>query len=82
MKCMNNIFLPLCAAILFIVLVNSRVEAADVALGGGMDVNYYSSISGNNYKVWKNRIHGSDFNTQHIHPKIMIEISDKLSGEI
>ena len=82
MKCKANISLLLCVAVLFLMLGNSTLEAADVALGGGMDANYYSAISGNNFKIWKHRIHGSDYNTQHIHPKIMIEISDKLSAEI
>ncbi|MDP2984013.1 MAG: hypothetical protein Q8O92_11880 [Candidatus Latescibacter sp.] len=47
-----------------------------------MNTNFYGALSGNNYKIWKHRINGSDFNTQHIHPKIMVDISEKLSAEI
>ena len=43
-KYIGNISLRLCAALLFLALGNSMVEAADVALGGGMDANFYSSV--------------------------------------
>lgn len=82
MKFINKSILPLFVGLLFAGLSISMAEAADLSIGGGMDTNFYIALSGNNYDIWETRIHGSDYNTQHIHPKIMIDISEKLSGEI
>ena len=41
----------LCMAALFVVLGITVTEAADISLGGGMNTNFYSALSGNNYKM-------------------------------
>lgn len=72
---------------LMIGLSANRTDAAGVTVGGTLDLTYPQVLSGGNAQegkasVWEYDLDDQEFMLTHVHPKLSLDISDKVSGEV
>lgn len=80
--------LVVCSMLLGLGFVPSTAGAASVTVGGGMDFQYPYVVSGGDIvsgaakSIYKLDLANQDIRLTHIHPKISIDLSDNVSGDI
>lgn len=71
---------------LFSGLNYNSVNASGVTVSGSINFNYSRVIdggmSGTNQSVWENKFYHKTIHITHFHPKLNLEISDKVNGEV
>jgi len=66
----------------------SQVRSQSVTVGGGLDLDFLNVISGGDVRpdgtssVWEYPIRDSNFITAHVHPKIIVDLNENVSGEV
>lgn len=87
MKLLEKVWLLLIGTVFIFGLSFSHLEAATVTVGGGMDVTYFDVVGGGKTKagkssIWEYALEDANFHLTHIHPKLSMDISDRVSGEL
>lgn len=89
MKFLKKVCLLLGGIVVFVGLSISLVESSEteISFTGGMDTTFSGILSGNDPQegknsIWEHKMHKWQFQTTHMHTKLGIDISDKLTGEI
>lgn len=87
MKLLQKVWCLFTAAALMIGMNFSYVQAGEVTVGGGMEMVYFDVVGGGEAKpgkasIWEYELEDANFHLTHIHPKLSMDISDKVSGEL
>lgn len=64
-----------------------QVKAAGITVGGGIDAVYPLVLDGGHEmegmeSIWEYHLEEKSFSLTHVHPKVTMELSDKVSGEL